>query len=167
VKDFKKLAGKLAEAGAKVWSANEEQEIDPDKPYEVPNRRDKRRAKQFSTPSGTGAVHDTLRLGARPARAKRATGQPLWFRRMKYDVEQRKALEKVTMDRLEPAVGRVALDLYHAGYKTVWAVTQVEDVNTILKHGRHDNQDIGVSSHDLQKLRKYLIQQRVPVKWEA
>lgn len=142
----------------------EEGEIDPDQPIEVPNRRDKRRYGERGRVAGTGEVHDLLRLGGSRRRPK--TGQPLWFRQMKYEAARRKALEKVTMDRLEPAVGRVALDLYHAGYETVWKVTQVEDVNDFLKHGRYDGREHGIRTEDLAKLRAYLVQQRVPVKWE-
>lgn len=144
-----------------------EEEIDLDTPILQPNRANKRRAKQRSTPSGTGEVHDALRLGARPGRTRGATGQPLWFRMMKYEAQRQKSLEKVTMDRLEPAVGRIAMDLWAAGFRTVWDVTQIEDVNTFLKHGQHDNQDIGISVSALRKLRAYLVQQRVPVKWEV
>lgn len=194
---LKQFAEKI---GAKVWTDSEEQEIDPDKPIEVPNRRDKRRAKQYSTPSGTGGVHDLLRLGSRPGRAKGATGQPLWFRQMKFEAARRKSLEKVTMDRLEPAVGRIALDLYHAGYETVWDVTEVENINEFLKHDlceycagtgktldsqpgeapyygedcqhcsgkdQHGQPEVGIRVKDLAKLRAYLVQQRVPVKWEV
>lgn len=142
----------------------EEQEIDPDQPIPVPNRREKRHFGERSTPKGTGEVHDILRRGRAHRSAK--TGQPHWFRVMKFEAARRKSLEKVPLDRLEPAVGRVALDLFHAGYKNVWQVTQVESAKEFLQHGQHDNQDIAISGRDLKKLRAYLVQQRVPVKWE-
>lgn len=153
--------------GAKVEAWSDQEEIDPDKPILQPNRRDQRRAKQHGARGGTGAVHDALRLGPRAGRVKRATGQPLWFRQMKYNEARRKSLEKVTMDRLEPAVGQIALDLYAAGYKTVWDVTEVEEINEFLRHGQHDKPEIGISVNGLRKLRTYLTQQRVPVKWSA
>ena len=164
----KELAEKIRQMfGGKVEVWSEQDEVDPDKPIPQPNRREKRLYGKERGKGGTGKVHDTLRLGARPGRAKRTTGQPLWFRQMKYDQLRRKALEKVELDRLAPAVGRVAEDLYRAGYKNVWQLTQVENVNTLLRVGHHDNPAVGISHKELKKLRDYLIQQRVPVKWEA
>lgn len=167
--DKASLVRKIKEKfGAEIRPWPEQEEIDADTPMPVPNRRDKRRAKQYGKgSSSTGTVHDALRLGARPGRTRGATGQPLWFRQMKYDEQRRKALEKVQLDRLEPAVGRIALDLFHAGYKSVWQVTQVEDITEFLKHGKADCPDHGIRVEDLKKLRAYLVQQRVPVKWEA
>lgn len=162
------LARKIKQKlGVEVEPWPEQEEIDQDTPIPQPNRRDKRRAKQYRTSSGTGSVHDSLRLGARPGRAKRATGQPLWFRQMKYDAMRRRSLEKVQLDRLEPAVGSVVVDLFHAGYRNVWQLTQVEDANELLRVGRQTDIAHGVRSKELKKLRDYLIQQRVPVKWEV
>lgn len=153
--------------GVEIDPGAEQEEIDQDKPLLVPNRRDKRHAKRYNTPAGTTSVHDALRLGPRPGRVKGATGQPLWFRQMKYDAQRRKALEKVPLDRLVPAVGQIAADLFYGGYKNVWQLTQVEDVNELLKVGRHGASYMGVRSKELKHLRDYLVQQRVPVKWEV
>ena len=150
---------------AEPWP--DQEEVNLDAPTVKANRADKRRSKQRGSLAGSSSVHDVLRLGPRPGRAKRATGQPNWFQQMKWEAQRRKALEKVSLDRLEPAVGRIALDLYHAGYESVWGVTQVKDINTLLRVGRHDTPEMGVSSSELKRLRTYLVQQRVPVKWDA
>ncbi len=145
-----------------------QEEIDPDQPQLVPNRREKRlHYGQHGHKAGTGKVHDILRLGSRPGRAKGKTGQPNWFRVMKYEDARRKALLKVDILRLESAVGSIAADLHAAGFKNVWDVTQVEDVKTFLLHGKSGDQGHGIRVNDLKKLRDYLIKQRVPVKWDA
>lgn len=166
MKQFHPLKRKLARLGLAAEPWTDQEEIDPDRPMLVPNRSNKRAAKQYNRVAGTTPTHDVLRLGPSPKIAKK-TGQPHWFRVMKYEAARRKALEKVSLDRLEPAVGRIALDLYHAGYENVWQVTQVEDVNTFLKHGRYDGREHGIRADDLKKLRTYLIKQQVPVKWEV
>lgn len=164
----KELAEKIRQMfGGKVEVWSDQDEVDPDKPIPQPNRREKRLYGRERGKGGTGKVHDSMRLGARPGRAGRRTGQPLWFRQMQYDQQRRKALEKVELDRLEPAVGRVAVDLHAAGYKNVWQLTQVEDVNELLRVGHQSDIAHGVRSKELKKLRDYLIQQRVPVKWEV
>lgn len=159
------LAKKIRQKLGQAIEPDQEQ-IDPDAPMRVPNRKDKRRSKQASSSSGSGSVHEALQLGPNAGRKKRATGQPNWFRQMKYDDMRRKALEKVDLDQLEPAVGPVAVSLYRGGYRNVWQLTQVTDVNDLLKVGQHDNPETGLRARDLAKLRTYLVQQRVPVKWE-
>lgn len=144
----------------------EEGEIDPDQPFQVPNRAEKRqRYGERSTPKGAGKIHDVLRRGHGRRRPK--TGQPQWFKVMKYEAARRKVLEKVRLDRLEPAVGQIAVDLYYGGYRNVWQVSQVEDINELLRVGRHGASYMGVRSRELKKLRDYLVAQRVPVKWEV
>lgn len=119
------------------------EEVDPDKPQTEPNRRDKRlRLFQHSVPR--------VRTGSK-------TGQPPWFRKMKFEQEQRKALTKVRTDLLEPAIGEVAKHLHKAGYDTVWKVSQETDVNRFLVHGMRRAQ--------LEKAEAYLTRMNVPLKW--
>lgn len=158
---IKQIAEKI---GAKPWTQPEEQEIDPDTPIPVPNRHDKRRAKRYNGISGTTEVHDILRLGTKRRPGK--TGSPHWFRLMKYEAAKRKTLEKVATDRLEPAVGKIALDLHAAGYDNVWKVCEVRDVNDFLKHGQAGNPEHGIRGVDLIRLRAYLEQQGLSVQWE-
>lgn len=153
--------------GLEVTPFKSEQEINEDTPILVPNRRNKRAARIRNTVSGTTGVHDALRAGTRASRRAKRTGQPEWFRQMKYEAERRKILEGVSTDRLEPAVGRIARDLHAAGYDNVWKVCQVEDINQFLKHGQAGMPEIGIRVNDLIRLRAYLEQQGLTVKWDA
>lgn len=165
----KDLADKIRQKfGGQVEVWPDQDEVDPDKPTLVPNRRERRLLGKERGKGGTGKVHDALRLGARPGRAGRRTGRPFWFRQMKYEEQRRKALEKVDLLRLEPAVGPVVRDLYYVGgYKNVWQLSQVADVDELLKVGRQTDLAKSVRIQELKKIRTYLVNQRVPVKWEV
>lgn len=135
----------------------EPEEQDPDKPMLQANRADRRRAKQKKDTKGTTKVHDALRLGPN-GRSRSKTGQPKWFRKMKYEQEKRKVLEGVETSLLEMAVGKVALQMEDAGYRNVWEVSQAKSLQHLVS--------LGMKETDLLRLRAYLEEQGLTVRWD-
>lgn len=136
-----------------------EEEIDPDKPITEPNRRDLRRAKknQPGKPAGE-SIRQVLARGP-SGRARRRTGKSAWFVEMQNEQNRKLQLQKVLMHQLEPAVGEIALKLEKAGYRTVWDMVSVTDINRFLVHG--------MRSFELRKLHQYLARNNVPTKWDV
>lgn len=133
---------------------------DPKKQDRVePNRGDRRSVRRTNRKKSkqTSSVQQILAMGPNPS-VRSKTGKPEWFRKMKFEEERRKILSKVATNRLEPAVGEIAILVHNAGWGNVWAFSREVNPKRFL--------DLGMKEAELIKFRNYLLSQNIPVVWK-
>ena len=135
----------------------DDEEIDPDAFQISPNRQELRRQGRRNRQAMASGVHKQLQLG--PSGQKRGTtGQPDWFKRMRYEKARSDALKRVHILNLRAAVGDIVDQLEMAGYRRLYDVVSETDINTLLGHG--------IKIGDLRKLSAYLQRNDISVSWQ-
>lgn len=84
------------------------------------------------------------------------TGQPHWFKQMKFDAKRDQRLAEIPLINLRAAIGGTADLLSSNGYKTVLDLSKAELID--LRYL--------CAPKEIETVHKYLKRQQVPLRWE-